>query len=95
MFAADHEPCADRVGELSTVKDAPDSAGRLVIEPEDAMKARNVRSLDLADALAVTFAPPQAKAMDSSPPEMQDIWVRAGVGAASYREVQMPWEDDP
>jgi hypothetical protein len=58
MFAADDEPCEDLAGELSSVKYAPDSSGRLIIESKDAMKARHLRSPDLADSLIVTFYTP-------------------------------------
>jgi hypothetical protein len=43
------------------VRYAPDSSGRLVIESKDAMKARRLRSPDLADALGLTFAPAVAE----------------------------------
>ena len=36
VFAADHEHCEDLAGELSSVKYAPDSSGRLVVESKDA-----------------------------------------------------------
>jgi phage terminase large subunit len=58
VFAADGEACEDLAGELSSVKYAPDSSGRLVVESKDAMKARGLRSPDLADALVVTFFTP-------------------------------------
>jgi phage terminase large subunit len=58
VFAADGEACEDLAGELSSVKYAPDSSGRLVIESKDAMKARGLRSPDLAEALVVTFFTP-------------------------------------
>jgi phage terminase large subunit len=58
VFAADREHCEDLAGELSSLKYAPDSSGRLVVESKDAMKARNLRSPDLADALVVTFFTP-------------------------------------
>jgi phage terminase large subunit len=61
VFAADHDHCEDLAGELSSVKYAPDSSGRLVIESKDAMKARNLRSPDLADALIVTFFTPRPR----------------------------------
>jgi phage terminase large subunit len=56
-FAADRDACEDLAGELSSVKYAPDSHGCLVIESKDHMKARGLRSPDLADALGLTFAP--------------------------------------
>ena len=58
IFAADHDHCEDLAGELSSVKYAPDSSGRLVVESKDAMKARGLRSSDLADALVTTFFTP-------------------------------------
>jgi phage terminase large subunit len=58
VFAADREHCEDLAGELSSVKYAPDSSGRLVIESKDRMKARGLRSPDLADALTLTFFTP-------------------------------------
>ena len=58
VFAADHEACEDLAGELSSIKYAPDSSGRLVIESKDQMKARGLRSPDLADALVATFYTP-------------------------------------
>jgi phage terminase large subunit len=62
VFAADPEACEDLAGELTSVKYAPDSSGRLVVESKDAMKARHLRSPDLADALVVTFyTPPQPR----------------------------------
>ena len=62
VFAAEREHCEDLAGELSSVKYAPDSSGRLVVESKDAMKRRNLRSPDLADALVVTFfTPPQPR----------------------------------
>lgn len=45
----------DLAGELSSVKFGQDSAGRIVIETKDAMKARGIRSCDLADGLGVSF----------------------------------------
>jgi phage terminase large subunit len=59
VFTADREHCEDLAGELSSVKYAPDSSGRLVIESKDAMKARGRRSPDLADALTLTFFTPR------------------------------------
>jgi phage terminase large subunit len=58
VFAADRDHGEDLAGELSSVKYAPDSNGRLVIESKDAMKARGLRSPDLADALTLTFFTP-------------------------------------
>jgi hypothetical protein len=75
VFAADREACEDLAGELSTVRYAPDSNGRLVIESKDAMKARHLRSPDLADGLIVTFAPAASMvALGISPAEMAAIW---------------------
>jgi hypothetical protein len=34
------------------------TAGKLVLEAKDAIKARGLRSTDIADALALTFAEP-------------------------------------
>jgi hypothetical protein len=61
VFAADHDHCEDLAGELSSVKYVPDSSGRLVIESKDAMKARHLRSPDLADSLMVTFYVPRPR----------------------------------
>jgi phage terminase large subunit len=58
VFAADPEHGEDLAGELSSVKYAPDSSGRLVVESKDAMKGRSLRSPDLADALILTFFTP-------------------------------------
>jgi hypothetical protein len=58
IFAADREHCEDLAGELTSVKYAPDSSGRLVVESKDSMKGRNLRSPDVADALVVTFFTP-------------------------------------
>jgi phage terminase large subunit len=58
VFAADPEHGEDLAGELSSVKYAPDSSGRLVVEGKDAMKGRGLRSPDLADALILTFFTP-------------------------------------
>jgi phage terminase large subunit len=78
VFAADREACEDLAGELSTVRYAPDSNGRLIIESKDAMKARHLRSPDLADALALTFAPQASMvAISISPAEMERIWAEA------------------
>ena len=46
--------------ELSAVTYAFDAAGRMVLEPKDKIKERGLRSPDLADALALTFAHPVA-----------------------------------
>jgi hypothetical protein len=61
VFAADREHCEDLAGELTSVKYAPDSSGRLVVESKDSMKGRNLRSPDVADALVVTFYTPRPR----------------------------------
>lgn len=61
VFAADPEHCEDLAGELTSVKYAPDSSGRLVVESKDSMKGRNLRSPDVADALVVTFFTPRRR----------------------------------
>jgi phage terminase large subunit len=58
IFAADHDYCEDLAGELSSVRYGTDSSGRLVVESKDGMKARGLRSPDLADALILTFFTP-------------------------------------
>lgn len=79
VFAADREAGEDLAGELSTVRYAPDSSGRLVIESKDAMKARGLRSPDVADALAVTFAPQASMvACDVIPPRFCAFSARRG-----------------
>lgn len=52
----DKHVAEDLAGELASVKYAVDSSGRMVVESKDKMKARGLRSPDIADALAVTFA---------------------------------------
>jgi hypothetical protein len=51
-------------GELKTDLATPtysfNAAGRLVLEPKDDIKKRGLRSTDIADALALTFAMPVA-----------------------------------
>jgi phage terminase large subunit len=69
VFAADRDACEDLAGELTSVKYAPDSSGRLVAESKDAMKARHLRSPDLADALTLTFF---------SPPVPRQRWLPVG-----------------
>jgi phage terminase large subunit len=59
VFTADREHGEDLAGELSSVKYAPDSSGRLVVESKDAMKARGLPSPDLAEALTLTFLTPR------------------------------------
>ena len=45
----------DLAGELASVRYAIDSNGRLVVESKDKMKARGLRSCDIADSLGTTF----------------------------------------
>lgn len=47
----------DMAGELASVKFKLDGAGRIVVEGKDDMRRRLGRSPDLADSLALTFAP--------------------------------------
>ncbi len=48
-------------GDLCNIKYSYDSNSRLVMEPKEKMKARGLRSCDLADALILTFSmPPSA-----------------------------------
>ena len=47
----------DLAGEVASVKYKFDSSGKITVEPKDDMKKRGLRSPDLADALALTFAP--------------------------------------
>jgi phage terminase large subunit len=61
IFAADHDDCEDLAGELSSVRYGTDSSGRLVVETKDGMKARGLRSPDLADALILTFFTPSRR----------------------------------
>lgn len=53
---AERESAEDLAGEVASLKYGIDSSGRLVVESKDAMKKRGLRSPDLADALAMTFA---------------------------------------
>lgn len=46
----------DLAGELASVKYKIDSGGRLIVESKEQMKARGLRSPDIADALGLTFA---------------------------------------
>ena len=55
LISAPKDYAEDLVGELSSVKYAVDSSGRLVVESKDQMKKRGLRSCDLADALCLTF----------------------------------------
>ena len=48
----------DLKGELASPTYKFDAAGRLVLEPKEKMKERGLRSPDMADALALTFAFP-------------------------------------
>jgi phage terminase large subunit len=94
VFAADREACEDLAGELSTVRYAPDSNGRLVIESKDQMKARHLRSPDLADALGVTFSPAASQvAIDISPREIREIQDQARRNGTMPPEPRhrMPW----
>ena len=47
-------------GELAAPTYSFDASGRMVLEPKEKVKARGLRSPDLADALALTFAAPVA-----------------------------------
>ena len=47
----------DLAGECATVRYTFNSSGKLLVESKDDMKKRGLRSPDIADALAVTFAP--------------------------------------
>ena len=49
------EVAQDFAGELTSVRFAIDSSGRTVVESKDAMKKRQLRCCDLADALGATF----------------------------------------
>ncbi len=53
----DRELAQDLAGEAATVKYSFDSTGRIFIERKEELKRRGLRSPDLADALALTFAP--------------------------------------
>lgn len=57
LAGCDHDHAEDLVGECTTVTYAFDSSGRLKVESKDDLKKRGLRSPDLADALALTFAP--------------------------------------
>ncbi len=55
-------------GEISAVTYAFDAAGRMVLEAKEKLKQRGLRSPDLADALALTFAHPVApRALTQAP----------------------------
>ena len=51
----DPEVAQDLAGELTSVRFAIDSSGRIVVESKDSMKKRHLRSCDLADSLGATF----------------------------------------
>jgi hypothetical protein len=52
-----------------------DAANKLVLEPKDKIKGRGLRSTDIADALALTFAMPVApKAISLGPNRHQSDW---------------------
>ena len=88
MFAADHEACEDLAGELSSVRYRTDSNGRIVIESKDQMKARHLRSPDLADTLALTFAPAASMvAIDIAPSEIIRIQRQAGIFPRAQRRM--------
>lgn len=53
----DRDNAEDLSGELASIKYAMDSSGQLVVESKDQMKARGLRSPDIADALGLTFSP--------------------------------------
>jgi hypothetical protein len=58
LVKAPHDEAQDLAGEVSSVKYALNSLGKIVVEAKDAMKKRGLRSPDLADALGLTFAVP-------------------------------------
>lgn len=53
----DKQMAEDLVGELCSIHYRIDSSGRMVIEDKDAMRKRLGHSPDIAEALAMTFAP--------------------------------------
>jgi phage terminase large subunit len=57
FWGVDRDIAEDLAGELASVKYKIDSSGRIVVESKDDMKKRGLRSPDLADAVALTFAP--------------------------------------
>lgn len=57
MSGVDKSQAEDLVGECATVTYGFDSSGRLIVESKDELKKRGLRSPDIADALALTFAP--------------------------------------
>ena len=56
-FLIDKDLAEDLAGELASVKYGIDGKGFLVVEMKDQMRKRLGRSPDLADSLALTFAP--------------------------------------
>lgn len=56
------------VNDLLSPQYSYDNAGRVVLEKKSEMKARGMRSPDIGDALALTFAEPVAS------PEMRAVW---------------------
>jgi len=56
-FLIDKDMAEDLAGELASVKHGIDGKGFLVVEMKDQMRKRLGRSPDLADSLALTFAP--------------------------------------
>lgn len=65
--------------ELKTDLAAPtykfDAANKLVLEPKDKIKERGLRSTDIADALALTFAMPVApRVFSQGPNRHQSEW---------------------
>lgn len=54
---APREQAETLVGEACSIRYSFNSSGKVVIESKDQMKKRQLRSPDLADALALTFAP--------------------------------------
>lgn len=67
----DRDTAEDLAGELATVKFRLDSEGRIVVESKEDMKKRlKGKSPDLADSLALTFAPNTAFVLPSITP----IW---------------------
>jgi hypothetical protein len=54
---AERDHAEDLAGEAASLRYAFDSSGRITLESKGRMKRRGLRSPDLADALALTFAP--------------------------------------
>lgn len=63
FWGVDRDVAEDLAGELASVKYKIDSSGRIVVESKDDMKNRGLRSPDLADAVALTFASEKAFAI--------------------------------